>query len=95
MYLLKVDNKNTRARYEICSKLTIKTPERRHWLWTYFTPYSSDFVVNFEHIIAGLGWAPARFQQFKYFFFYWKASQLARAGNDILLPYFGSQQNTH
>ena len=28
IYLLKVNNKNTRARYEICSKLTIKTPER-------------------------------------------------------------------
>ena len=28
-YLLKVNNRNTRTRYEICSKLTIKTPERR------------------------------------------------------------------
>ena len=28
-YLLKVNNRNTRARCEICSKLTIKTPERR------------------------------------------------------------------
>ena len=28
---LKVDNRNTRTRCEICSKLTIKTPERRHW----------------------------------------------------------------
>ena len=31
MYLLKVNNRNTRARCEICSKLTIKIPERRHW----------------------------------------------------------------
>ena len=23
-------------------------------LWTYFKPYSSVFIVNFEHIIAGL-----------------------------------------
>ena len=30
-YLLKVNNRNTRTRCEICSKLTIKTPERRHW----------------------------------------------------------------
>ena len=30
IYLLRVNNKNNRARCEICSKLTIKTPERRH-----------------------------------------------------------------
>ena len=30
IYLFKVNNKNTRTRCEICSKLTIKTPERRH-----------------------------------------------------------------
>ena len=30
IYLLKITNKNTRTRCEICSKLTIKTPERRH-----------------------------------------------------------------
>ena len=28
-YMFKVNNRNTRARCEICSKLTIKTPERR------------------------------------------------------------------
>ena len=28
IYLFKVNNKNTRKRCEICSKLTIKTPER-------------------------------------------------------------------
>ena len=28
-YMFKVDNKNTRRRYEICSKLTIKAPERQ------------------------------------------------------------------
>ena len=43
-YLLKVNNRNTRIRCEICSKLTIKTPERRHWC------RSSVFNVNFEHI---------------------------------------------
>ena len=30
IYLFKVNNRNTRTRCEICSKLTIKTPERRH-----------------------------------------------------------------
>ena len=28
-YMFKGDNKNTRRRYEICSKLTIKAPERQ------------------------------------------------------------------
>ena len=44
IYLLKVNNRNTRARCEICSKLTINTPERRHWR------RSGVFIVNFEHI---------------------------------------------
>ena len=30
IYLLKVNNRNTRTRCEICSKLTIKTSERRY-----------------------------------------------------------------
>ena len=30
IYLLKVNNRNTRTRCEICSKLVIKIPERRH-----------------------------------------------------------------
>ena len=30
---------------EVCSKLTIKTPERRHW------HRSSVFIVNYEHIL--------------------------------------------
>ena len=44
IYLLKVNNKNTRTRCEICSKLTIKTLERRQWR------RSGVFMVNFEHI---------------------------------------------
>ena len=32
-HMLKVDNRNTRTRREICSKLTIKTPEQRHCLY--------------------------------------------------------------
>ena len=44
IYLLRIDKRNTRARCEICSKLTIKTPERRQWR------RSGVFTVNFEHI---------------------------------------------
>ena len=29
--MFKVNNRNTRTWCKICSKLTIKTPERRHW----------------------------------------------------------------
>ena len=43
-YMLKVNNTNTRAKCEICSKLTIKTPERRQWR------RSGVFIRNFEHI---------------------------------------------
>ena len=35
-YMTKVSNRNTRTRFEICSKLTVKTPERRQWLLTIF-----------------------------------------------------------
>ena len=30
IYLFKVNNRNTRTKCEICSELTMKTPERRH-----------------------------------------------------------------
>ena len=43
-YMLKINNRNTRTTCEICSKLTIETPERRHWR------RSGVFIVNFEHI---------------------------------------------
>ena len=43
-YLQRVNNRNTRTRFEICSKLTIKTTERRQWR------HSRVFIVNFEHI---------------------------------------------
>ena len=45
IYLLKVNNRNTSTRCEICLKLTIKTAERRHWR------RSGVFIVNFKHII--------------------------------------------
>ena len=40
IYLFIVNNSNTRKRCETCSKLTIKSPQRR----------STVFIVNFEHI---------------------------------------------
>ena len=43
-FMFKVNNRNTRIRCEIYSKLTIKTPQRRHWC------RSGVFIVNFEHI---------------------------------------------
>ena len=42
--MFKVNNRNTRTRCEICSLLTIKTPERQQ-----YRP-SGVFIVNFEHI---------------------------------------------
>ena len=45
IYIFKVNNKNTRARLEICSQLPIKTPERRQWR------RSGVFIVNFEYIL--------------------------------------------
>ena len=42
IYLLKVNNRNTRTMCEVCSKLTIKIP------------CSSFSIVNLEHVIAGL-----------------------------------------
>ena len=40
--MFKVKNKNTRG---TCSKLTIKTFHTK-----YFTPFSSDFTVDFEQV---------------------------------------------
>ena len=59
IYLLKVNNRNTRKGFKICSKLTIKRPERHDvvlvfllltlnilhcWLWTYFTLHFHNCV---------------------------------------------------
>ena len=40
-----VNNRNTRKRIEMSPKLTMRTPERRHWR------RSGVFVINFEHIL--------------------------------------------
>ena len=42
--MFEVNNINSTAMCEICSKLTIKVPERRQWR------RSGIFIVNFEHI---------------------------------------------
>ena len=44
IYLLKINNRNTKRRCEICSKLTIKTTETR---------CSSVSIFSFEHVYAG------------------------------------------
>ena len=46
IYVLKINNRNTKARYEICSKLTVRTPVRHQW------GHSGVFIVNFEHILG-------------------------------------------
>ena len=59
--MFKVKHRKTKARCEICSKLTIKTPERRQISSVIVTKSpvtiteeirrcSGVFIVNFEHI---------------------------------------------
>ena len=43
--ILKINDKNTKGKCEICSNVTIKTPEQRLWR------RSSVFIVNSEHIL--------------------------------------------
>ena len=44
-YMFKANNRNTRTKCEICSKLTIKIAERHQWR------RSGIFIVNFELIL--------------------------------------------
>ena len=44
IYLFKVNNRNNRTKCEICSELTIKTSERRHWR------HFGVFIVNFDYL---------------------------------------------
>ena len=61
IYLHIVNNGKPRALYEICSKLTIKTPEQRHWHrsgvfilnFEYFTHCSGVSIVDFEQVNVG------------------------------------------
>ena len=57
--MFKFNNRNTRTRCDICSKLAVKTPKRCHWrrygvfivnFQHIFTPCSSFFIVNLEQV---------------------------------------------
>ena len=55
IYFFKANNRNTRKRCEICSKLTIKTPDDvvlvfLSLTWTYFTSFSSVPIVDFKPV---------------------------------------------
>ena len=54
IYLFKSNNRNTRKNCQICSKLTIKTPERRHWRRSVFLLLTSKtfqtFFFDFKQI---------------------------------------------
>ena len=64
-YLFKVNYRNTIAKCEICSKLTIKSAEGPHWHrsdvfivnFEHFTPCSSISIVNFAKENVGWVWA--------------------------------------
>ena len=59
IYLSKVNNGNTKAMCEICSKLTIKKSERRQWC------RSVVFIVNFEQISRVASLLPLQFRTCK------------------------------
>ena len=62
IYLFNVNNRTIGKGCEICLKLTLKTPERRHWrkLWTYFTTFSSASIFEFDQVnfswVSALPW---------------------------------------
>ena len=49
IYLLKVNNRKTSTRCKICSKLTLKTPERRYWHRS--GVFAVNFIVNFVNLV--------------------------------------------
>ena len=63
-YLFKVNNRNRRKSYEICSMLVIKTPERCQWRRVGVFIVSLEhishlflvFTVNFEQLVAAWNW---------------------------------------
>ena len=68
-YMFKVNNRHTRARCGIYSKLTIKIPEQRLLVsllltLNIFTPCSSVSIVNFGHVDAS--WVVYSWWQFRY-----------------------------
>ena len=69
IYVFKVMNRNTRKRPDICSKLTMKIPERRHW------GSSGVFIINFELFQIFLWF---------YYCWFWTSKYLQRKLSDIL-----------
>ena len=65
IYLFIVSNRNTKKRCEICSKLTIKTPERCSTVFIVnFTPFLSVSIVEFKQ--ESVFWVPSyRFNNVK------------------------------
>ena len=55
--MFKVNSRNLRKRFEICSKVGITTPEQRQWSRSgifIFITCSNDSIVNSEVVNAGL-----------------------------------------
>ena len=48
LYLVKVNKRNTIKKCEQCSKLTIKTAERRQWRIEHISPFSSVYFVGLK-----------------------------------------------
>ena len=57
IFLFKVNNGNTKTKYEICSKLASSTPEGHHWR------RSDVFLANFEQISRYSGDSIADFEE--------------------------------
>ena len=51
--MFKVNNGNNRVRHEICSKFTLKTPDRSK-LGIDFTSWFCIIIVDFEHLILAV-----------------------------------------
>ena len=63
-YMLKVNNRATREKWEVCSELTIKTPEQHQRQrpgvfvvnWTNLTPCSSVSIVSSVSLASRIWW---------------------------------------
>ena len=65
IYLLKANNENTRTMYEICSNLTVKTPEWTfEYEWIFGAHCSGVSIFHFQ--LVNTGWAYfKRFESFR------------------------------
>ena len=87
----KVNNKNTRKMCEICSKLTIKTLEPRHWDQISHI-FSGILIVDFELVNTGWGGNTSDFKVWKIIFFSIECSSIGpgvgKAGSDKVIQPF-------